>query len=302
MRKLIKNIIRTGISPIIFIRLTEVTLFIFLVTAITNLVDSLGLFPNGGKVSKTNNQDSVLPDKKYDSRVNTIQPSTALRELFGKGANTHGEQKLIEEPLGETKLNLSLKGILADRTSEKKFALIALEGKDEKIYRIGEMVAGAELIQIEARRVILRRNGVNESLSLKTTESQIPAVTERRFASPVKLSSSSNQLNDKSKKAVSKTVLDQHLNNLPQLLKQAKTVPYTENGQQAGFRVVEINKGSLFNQLGLKQNDIIQGVNGISITNTKEAMQAYQDLKSAKAFEVDILRGGHEITIDYSIQ
>lgn len=302
MPRLIKNIIRPGISPQLLIRCTEVSLIIFLAITIVNLADSLGLFRSGDNVSIIKNNDSIIPEQHNGIMVNSIQPSTALRDLFGKTANSDGERKIIEEPIGETKLNLILKGILADRTSDKKFALIALEGEDENIYRIGERVLGAELIHIDSRRVILRRNGVYESLTLKTIESQTLAATNVQSASNIKLSNGSNQINNKNQRTVSKTVLDQHLNDLPQLLKQAKTVPYTNNGQQAGFRVVEINESSLFNQLGLKRNDIIQAVNGISINNTKEALQAYQELKNAKAFQVDILRGGHDFTINYSIQ
>ena len=66
--------------------------------------------------------------------------------------------------------------------------------------------------------------------------------------------------------------------------------------------MIDIDKDSIFNDLGLKANDVIKAVNGIAMRNTKDAIQAYQKLKSATDFQVDVLRGNNEVTINYSIQ
>ena len=52
---------------------------------------------------------------------------------------------------------------------------------------------------------------------------------------------------------------------LPEILNQARTAPYWDNdGLEAGFRVVGIESGSLFEELGLRQEAVIVALNGAS--------------------------------------
>ena len=88
--------------------------------------------------------------------------------LFGQPENA--APVFVDETIKETALDLTLKGILARRGTARKVALIA-QGDDEgKVYRLGDRIAGAEITHIEARRVVLLRNGRREALLLETAE------------------------------------------------------------------------------------------------------------------------------------
>ena len=286
---------RPRISSLHLIRLTELILLIALAIILADLVAALITVPGDAEVSDTGNPAANYINRQEAGEVSDVHPSVALKALFGRTSGPGDDRGLIAEPVRETRLNLILKGIIADSTTEDKLALIASGGEEDVIYRKGDDIAGAEIVFIDSRRVILRRNGVNESLSLKTEE------LKEQPAGPGE-SGGSRGLNGGDSRIVSRKTVDQHLNSLPQVLKQAKTAPYIKNGQQAGFKVVELDGSSVFSDLGLKQDDVIRAVNGISIRNNREALQAYQDLRAATAFQIDILRDGREVTLNYSIQ
>ena len=98
------------------------------------------------------------------------QLSPAVLSLFGRPGNSPGTAPVSRENIRETDLDLILKGILASRSGNRKLALISRGGEKEAVFRIGNLIAGAEITHIEARRVILKRRGVSESLTLKTAE------------------------------------------------------------------------------------------------------------------------------------
>jgi general secretion pathway protein C len=227
--------------------------------------------------------------------------STAVKELFGKtpdGGQTPGGRA---EPVRETRLNLTLKGILAHREEGKKLALIAGGDEEEKVYAVGDSVpGGAEIVRIEPRRVILRRNGITESLKLQVTKLEgrssglAPGAGQGGTGGIRQVA--------KHRREVSPQTVQKQLDNLPQLLQQAKAVPYSRNGRKAGFRIVNIQQGSVFQELGLKEGDVIQGVNGKDIRTPSQALKAYRELKDASSFRVRLLREGQQVNMNYAVK
>lgn len=202
-----------------------------------------------------------------------------------------------EEALQETELDLSLKGILARRAGNLKLALIALGSDREKVYRIGDRVAGAEIVAIELRRIVLQRSGAMETLTL-----DIAAPRRGNTAAGTRATEGITMLSEH-ERSVSRNLFDRQLQRLPEVLNQARTAPYWDNnGQEAGFRVVDIETGSVFEQLGLRQEDVIVTVNGVAVRNNREALAAYQSFKSSEAIQLGLLRDGREVAIDFSIR
>lgn len=229
----------------------------------------------------------------------TVSP--AVKELFGKAPDGGPAGGQTAEPVRETRLNLTLKGILAHRQEGKKLALIASEGQEEKVYGVGDSVpGGAKILRIEPRRVILRRNGVTESLKLQVKKlegrsSGLSAGARDKAGAGIRQVA-------KHRREVSRQTVQEQLENLPQLLQQAKAVPYSRNGRKAGFRIVNIQQGSVFQELGLEEGDVIQGVNGKDIRTPSQALKAYRELKNASSFRVRLLREGQQVNMNYAVK
>lgn len=300
------------------LRLVEIGLAVALVLALADLVrqgspepqdaGKPALSATGTRAGPASQAHAAAPD----------QLSPALLSLFG--ADRPAARPLAERPeftgeaLPETGLDLTLKGIIARRDSDRKLALIAQGGGKEEVYWLGDRVAGAEIVGIGARQVVLLRDNIRETLTLEEAKSREDAGNGRRQTPrvagtpPPREQAQGGASNwgvsrlSEHQRVVARATLDQHLSSLPSLLRQAKAVPYLSNGEPAGFRVVGIDKDSVFEELGLRQEDVIVAVNGVSVRNIQEALAAYRSFRSAPAVRLDLLRGGREVSLDFSIQ
>jgi len=297
------------------LRLVEIGLAVALVLALADLVrQGFPELQDAGKPALSATETRAGPAFQAHAAA-PGRPSLALLSLFDAGRPALAEgPDFAGDALPETGLDLTLKGIIARRDSDRKLALIAQGGGKEEVYWLGDRIAGAEIVGIEARRVVLLRDNIRETLTLEEAKLRKDAGNGRRQAARVagaprpreqaQVGSSNwgvTRLSER-QRVVARATLDQHLGSLPSLLRQAKAVPYLSNGEPAGFRVVGIDKGSVFEDLGLRQEDVIVAVNGVSVRNIQEALAAYNSFRSAEAVRLDLLRGGREVSLDFSIQ
>lgn len=300
------------------LRLVEIGLAVALVLALAALVrqgfpglqdaGKPALSATGTGAGPASQAQTAAPGRPSPAVLSLFDASRPAARALAEGSDFAGES------LPETGLDLSLKGIIARRDSDRKLALIAQGGGKEEVYWLGDRIADAEIVGIEARRVVLLRDNIRETLTLEEAKLHKDASNGRRQAPPVAGAprpreqaqvGASNwgvaRLSER-QRVVARAALDQHLGSLPSLLRQAKAVPYLSNGEPAGFRVVDIDKGSVFEDLGLRQEDVIVAVNGVSVRNIQEALAAYRSFRSAEAVRLDLLRGGREVSLDFSIQ
>lgn len=281
------------------IRWSEIILVIFLALALADfawlLLPEPGRDDNRASLSSLPSSHAAPTAPESNNMARRLSP--ALLSLFGQPVNFTDAPAFRGDDIKETELDLALKGILASRSGSRKLALIALGDEKENVYRIGNRIAGAEITHIEARRIILERNGVRETLTLETAEPRRGnSFAGRRVTAGITM------INER-ERVVSRNLLERQMQRLPEVLNQAAAVPYWDNnGHEAGFRVVDIADGSVFERLGLQQEDVIVSVNGVSVRNNREALAAYQSFKSADALQIGLLRNGQEVTVDFSIQ
>lgn len=286
------------------IKAVEVMLVILLAVALARLAADLiwdAPLSNGNTAPATSSlrkSEAGFADSAGGTVINTVSP--ALSQLFGMPDSGGASEVAEQQPLQPTSLNLTLKGILADTESDNRLALISAGGGKEQVYRLGQKIEGAEIIRIESRRVVIRRNGVNEALDLEVKKLEGQAIS--RVEQPHEnISSGIRKLSD-TDRTITRNTLKQQMNNLPSLLQQATAVPYNEGGEQKGFRIVDLKKGSVFEQLGIQQNDIIYAVNGTPVRNTEEALSAYRMIGTTSNFMIGILRNGQDLKLNLAIQ
>ncbi len=96
--------------------------------------------------------------------------------------------------------------------------------------------------------------------------------------------------------------LSDALANLPQLLSQARAVPYFKNGESIGMRLFAIRQGSLYQKLGLKNGDILKSVNDNSLSDPSQALKIFDQLKTERSISVRVERAGQEMSLQYQIR
>ena len=94
--------------------------------------------------------------------------------------------------------------------------------------------------------------------------------------------------------------VDQQLANFNQILQDARVVP-TKINEKTFFKFRFIKKGSVYEQLGLKKNDIILEINGSTVDNITKAMGLMTALQSEKEIILKVKRGEEEKLLNYFI-
>jgi len=84
--------------------------------------------------------------------------------------------------------------------------------------------------------------------------------------------------------------------------RQARIVPYMQDGVVTGFKLFAIRPNTLYSKLGFKNGDVILEINGVKMTNPKDALKVYQEVKDAKTVSIEILRRGKPKALKYVIE
>lgn len=90
--------------------------------------------------------------------------------------------------------------------------------------------------------------------------------------------------------------------NLSQVLMQAATEPYLEDGRIKGFRLWEIDKDSIYERVGFSNGDVITHINEQPLTDAGNAIRILNQLKNAQSVNVTFLHRGMEKNLTISVQ
>ncbi len=92
------------------------------------------------------------------------------------------------------------------------------------------------------------------------------------------------------------------MKNMNALMMQARAVPNMNAGHMDGFRLVAIQPGSLYQEVGLAPGDVIRSINGMSMSDPQNFVKALTTLGSATQVQINLVRDGAPQTFDYQIQ
>jgi general secretion pathway protein C len=179
------------------------------------------------------------------------------------------------------------------------FAIVEKKsGKEQVVVGVGEELNGAELTQIGWRRAVLRRGGVDELL---VVPSDVAVETAKKTAKRSPGNDNIQELGN-DRWMVAQTEVQHQLENLGSLFTQMRAVPNMKDGAANGFRIFAIRRNSLFQKLGLKNNDVVQRVNGMELNDPARAMGLLDELKGENRLTIDVLRGKEPRTLTYEIR
>lgn len=193
-------------------------------------------------------------------------------------------------------------------SGNKKFAyaIFADKNNTQEVFKVGDSVFGlGKLKRVERNMVVINDKG-------KTKEIQITDIIAIKEANiPVQKSSASADSfsADKFAKKTTDTsyVLDgqkvqQALSNPNQIMTDARLLPNVTDGRQAGFVLREVRHGGIYHSLGLHDGDVLLKINEYNISNPEAALQAFTALKGLDRVQLDIIRGGANISMTYQIR
>lgn len=96
--------------------------------------------------------------------------------------------------------------------------------------------------------------------------------------------------------------VQQALDNPENILSDARLYPNIKNGRQEGFRIMEVKTKGIYESLGLRNRDILLRINGLELSSPEAAVQTMSALKGMNTVNLDIIRNGRKMTLDYQIR
>jgi general secretion pathway protein C len=239
----------------------------------------------------------AIPEKVHRQRTPSKDFDVIVdRNIFGSAKATAGDVKTPDiqkediEALEPTTLNIALLGTV---TGPEENARAVIEDSGRKIqglYRVGDAIQNATIQRIVRGKVVLRVGDKNEVLSMDAPES---GTSGHASAGPGP---------SKDTVTLARSDIHESLQNINQLLTQARIRPHLTDGKPDGFILSYIKTDSFFTQLGLQRGDVVKRINGRPINTPEDAFSFYKAVESGEPLSMEIVRGGQPRTINYQFK
>ncbi len=217
--------------------------------------------------------------------------------LFGNAAAKPAEPVAEVTDAPETRLNLTLTGVVASSEQEAGTAIIENRGS-QTVYGLGEKIEGtnATLQKVYNDRVIIKNGVRNETLMLDGIDydeaNRRREMQARNRPMPEELEEDTVELSDEALEATA--ALRERPANFTDFISIS---PKTEEGQLIGYQVSPGKEPELFKSAGLQAGDVITQINGLDLTDLQQSQEALSELRNAQTIELTIIRDGSLTTL-----
>ena len=219
--------------------------------------------------------------------------------LFGNAAAKPAEPVAEVTDAPETRLNLTLTGVVASSDQEAGTAIIENRGS-QAVYGLGEKIEGtnATLQKVYNDRVIIKNGVRNETLMLDGIDYD-EANRRREMQARQRPAPQEDEYEDDtvelSEEAIEATAA---LRERPASFTDFISIsPKTEEGQLIGYQVSPGKEPELFKSAGLEAGDVITQINGLDLTDLQQSQEALSELRNAQTIELTIIRDGSLTTL-----
>ncbi len=209
------------------------------------------------------------------------------------------EEVVTDAP--ETKLNLTLTGVVASSNAGEGTAIIENRGA-QNVYGLGEKIDGtnATLDRVMNDRVIIKNGVRKETLMLDGVDyDQANRKRETASNTPRRLSPPARPRIPPPQNAVT---IDEDvslsLRESPGSFTDFIAItPKIGDGQLIGYEIKPGKNPVLFQSAGLQAGDVVIQINGLDLTDTQQSKEAMNEMRQADTIELTLTRDGEYITL-----
>lgn len=193
----------------------------------------------------------------------------------------------------KTSLPLTLLGVIVIQGNIKSVASVEDKGANQVIaVRVGDNITHSTIVEsIDQFRVVFRNEDTNR---MEFVELPQDVITATRRAAPAKPTAGITQTSD-NRYTLDRKAIDTALgDDFNKILTEARCVPEFEGGKPSGYRCFQIVPGSIYEKLGLQDNDVICGIDGEALNDPSKAFAKLAALKDSntRSMNVCIKRNG----------
>ncbi|MGZ3788701.1 MAG: hypothetical protein ACXVLQ_09275 [Bacteriovorax sp.] len=208
-----------------------------------------------------------------------------------------------------TNLEIKLLDTIVLQDSVKSVASVQFRGSSELTNvregeRLDEM---AEVSKIDRMKLILKNLQTGDCEYASSEAEEGPAMPPLNIISPQKGKALFKSMNPNIKNVgnsfkIKRTFRDSMINNMSEVLTQAKALQITNPDGSLCFKMTEVVPGSLYSQLNIQENDIICNINGKKIENLNELMGLLGRIKEIDQFQIGLKRNGMSENLEYGFE
>lgn len=273
------------------------------------------VIPDANQTISNNSVSNIKSVQNKPNDKNVDLSKVQALNLFGKFNEVVVEKVKIVKNAPETRLKLTLSGLVASDDVNIAAAIIENKGK-QATYGIGDIIEGtrASLEQVFIDRILISQSGRTETLMLDGFDFKEPAVsvTEKKASEPnssskkpsIKTSASSKIVDQRTNRqlSINASNLRKDLNSNPgKITDYLRIRPKRTSGRLVGYSLQPGKNPDFFKLSGLKSGDVAVQMNGHNLLESVEAIQAMSALKTERDISLLVQRKDELIEILFSI-
>ena len=237
------------------------------------------------------------------AKTGQVKQSISSLHLFGESKKQNQVVKRQATSAPITRLNLTLRGVIASGEASLAKAIIADSSGRENFYGLGAKIPGGAILEeIHTTHVIIKRNDRLETLQLpkEAPKGAKSRVTRRNKPAAKSLARMPTDYN-KETGTLLREFRDVLKTDPQKLMDLVRARPYRENGKLVGYKIRPGKDRKLMGKFGFKSGDVVTSVNGISLDNPINGLEIIKNLTAANAVAVDIKRGGVPQSLSFAV-
>jgi len=222
----------------------------------------------------------------------------------------------VTEAPAEVATNLHIK-LLGTSTLSLSQPFIIVEDDNnhqQSLYRMGDEIPDAgKLVGVYKDHAIVLHQGRRIKIEMPADQNGTPAEIPRPFGLPGVppfrrfMRGRANQSGVReilpNRYVLDRSTVNNNLNNMAALFTQVRAIPNLgPDGQSHGFKLSEIQPDSIFQQIGLRDGDVLTGVGGQSVGDPAKAMQLLATLRNQNSISLTVMRDGQPVQLQYNIR
>jgi type II secretion system protein C len=247
------------------------------------------------------------PGERHDimSYFNVVIPRGRPNLFNEKGLVPDNDEGGGVDPNGppvRTSLPLTLVGVIVLQDVKKSVASIEDKGANQVVaVRVGDpIVRDTQVLEISDDRVLFLNQSTNRREFIELPHDE--KVLSVKHAAPVNDGGIQN-LGGNHLKIQSDALKNALGPQFGQILTQALCSPEMQGGKPIGYKCTQIEKGSVYERLGLQDGDVVTALDGQSLTNMAPLMQKLNDLREGRVqhLSITIQRNGAPTTTYFDL-
>lgn len=252
-----------------------------------------------GATNPAARQAARTPDTRPAVSINAI----VNRNLFGEAGDAAVADTGL--PAVETRLPLELLGVFVADEAEDSAAIVAQKGKAGLLYVVGEKVPGnAELLEVHADHIVLRRAGNRETLRFPQVASSAPvAVPNRQGTAPQGAVHSPQAAPEAETPRDFVASYRDRIEEDPEGTLQEIGITPVSEGDAQGYRLDSAAASSPYlRQTGLQPGDVVLSVNGQPVGNIQQDRHQLDNILAEGSARIEVQRGTRRFFVTASLK